>query len=364
MLKRPYLSLNKSIEINGEAFTSSYSTSYRAQRKLYLYVLTGDEVRQCLGVLASPIAKIGIAAYPAVEIHQALAVPGQVDRARHNVNVHKVVNYPTLNVALMLVHQHLLAGVVYLHERQVALAILVQRPILLLIVLDSQHEVREHLLLVHICVIRTADLHLEQKKASGPLSATKSRSKSRLGEERIRTLDSREARTETTPGAVRVRPTSAYFHNVLLDDLRIVAHRLDEEELEAHLVDDDVAYQLAPLHGGVGGVEHRDLAVAALQPLAHVVQGVHRALGAYRHRLNVVGTEELVALVSGGGVPPVLAQVEHLRADADPIQVSAQLLGYVGLAARRQTDHRDHVGLVHEIGAFTCNRPQGWMSDR
>lgn len=61
-----------------------------------------------------------------------------------------------------------------------------------------------------------------------------------------------------------------------------------------------------------------------------------------------------MALIGRGGVPPVLAQVEDLRADADPVEVSAQLLGYVGLAASRQADHRDHMRLVHEIRTFTC----------
>lgn len=150
----------------------------------------------------------------------------------------------------------------------------------------------------------------------------------------------------------------AYFHDVLLDDLRIVAHGLNEEELKAHLADDDVAYQLASLDRGIRGVENGHLTVAALQPLADVVQGVFRALRAYRHGFYIVGTEELVALIGRGRVSPVLAQIEDLRADADPVKVAAELLGYVRLAAGWQADHRDHVWLVHEIRAFTCDRQE------
>lgn len=31
-----------------------------------------------------------------------------------------------------------------------------------------------------------------------------------------------------------------YFHNILFNDLRIVANRFDKEELEAHFLDHDV----------------------------------------------------------------------------------------------------------------------------
>lgn len=150
--------------------------------------------------------------------------------------------------------------------------------------------------------------------------------------------------------------SSTYFHNVLFDDLRIIAHRLNEEKLEAHLANDDITYELASLNRGVGGVENGYLTVAALQPLTDVVQGVLRALRTYRHSLYVVGTEELMALIGRGGVSPVLAQVEDLCANTDPIEVSAQLLGYVSFAASWQADHRDHMRLVHKIRTFTYKK--------
>lgn len=133
-------------------------------RKDYLYVLTGNVFCQCLAIFMSPLGQVRITAYPALEVHQALTVPGQVNGAWHNMNVHKIVNYSTLYMAFVLMDQHLLAGVVYFHKRQVALALLVQRLVLLLIMLDSQHEVGKYILLLHIRVIRTADLHLNRKK--------------------------------------------------------------------------------------------------------------------------------------------------------------------------------------------------------
>ena len=60
-----------------------------------------------------------------------------------------------------------------------------------------------------------------------------------------------------------------------------------------------------------------------------------------------------MALVSRGRVSPVLAQIVHLRADADPVEVAAELLRDVGLAPRGQTNHRDHMGLVDEVRALT-----------
>lgn len=63
-----------------------------------------------------------------------------------------------------------------------------------------------------------------------------------------------------------------------------------------------------------------------------------------------------MALIGRSGVSSVFAQVEDFRADANPVEVSAQFLGYVSLATSRQTDHRDHVGLVHEIRTFTYEK--------
>lgn len=60
-----------------------------------------------------------------------------------------------------------------------------------------------------------------------------------------------------------------------------------------------------------------------------------------------------MALIGRSSMPPVLAQVEDLCADADPIEISAQFLGYVGLATSRQTNHGDHMRLVHEVRPFT-----------
>lgn len=115
-------------------------------------------------------------------------------------------------------------------------------------------------------------------------------------------------------------------------------------------------YEPASFDRGVGGVEDGHFAIASLQPPADVVQSILGALRPDRHGLYVIGTEKLVALIGRGGVSSVLAQVEDLGADADPVEVSAQFLGYVSLATSRQTHHRDHVRLVHEIRTFTCKK--------
>lgn len=53
-------------------------------------------------------------------------------------------------------------------------------------------------------------------------------------------------------------------------------------------------------------VTHSDFPALG-EPLADVVQRVQRALLPYRHRLLVVGAEELMARVRRRRVPPVLA---------------------------------------------------------
>jgi len=81
-------------------------------------------------------------------------------------------------------------------------------------------------------------------------------------------------------------------------------------------------------------------------------------LRAYRHGLYIVGTEKLMALISRSSVSPVLAQIEDLRADTDPIEIATQFLGYIGLATSRQTDHRNHMRLIHEICTFTYKKEE------
>lgn len=63
-----------------------------------------------------------------------------------------------------------------------------------------------------------------------------------------------------------------------------------------------------------------------------------------------------MALIGRGGVSPVFPKIEDFCADANPVEVSAQFLGNVGLATSWQTDHRDHMRLVHEICTFTCRK--------
>lgn len=50
---------------------------------------------------------------------------------------------------------------------------------------------------------------------------------------------------------------------------------------------------------------------AVVQPSADVIQGVDGALRSNCHCFNVVGTEELVALIRCGGMTPVFSKVEN-----------------------------------------------------
>lgn len=125
-----------------------------------LNLLLGNVVTESLGVLLSSVTEVRVAADSPVEVHDALAVPREVDSPRHYVDVHQVVDYARLYVSLVLVDQHLLARVEDLHEGQVALELLVEGLVLFLVVLDAEHEVGQHLLLVHVCVVWAAYFHL------------------------------------------------------------------------------------------------------------------------------------------------------------------------------------------------------------
>jgi len=48
-----------------------------------------------------------------------------------------------------------------------------------------------------------------------------------------------------------------------------------------------------------------------VQPSADVIQGVDGALRSNCHRFNVVGTEELMALICRGGMTPIFSKVEN-----------------------------------------------------
>lgn len=83
-----------------------------------------------------------------------------------------------------------------------------------------------------------------------------------------------------------------------------------------------------------GEVTYRHF-TSILEPVADVLE---RQLGTVlpdSHGFLVVRTEELVAPVGIGGVASVLAQIEHLRVDADPVQVAGQFLRDVRLPAGR-----------------------------
>lgn len=55
--------------------------------------------------------------------------------------VHQVVHNPTLYVPFVLVNDHLLSGIVYLHEAVFRLQALVQRLVLLLVMFYPEHEI-------------------------------------------------------------------------------------------------------------------------------------------------------------------------------------------------------------------------------
>lgn len=104
--------------------------------------------------------------------------------------------------------------------------------------------------------------------------------------------------------AQRMNNVSAYLHDILLDNLRIVANRFDEKQFESHLYDHHVVDDLSAFGRRVGGIEDGDFS-AGLEPLADVLQRLDGALRSNRHRFRIVRAEEFMALVSSRFVSAV-----------------------------------------------------------
>ena len=72
---------------------------------------TGDEFRQLLGVELAPLRDIGVTADFTGEVELGLAVAGEPDRTRANVEIHEVVDDTRLEIVLNLVDNDLFADV-------------------------------------------------------------------------------------------------------------------------------------------------------------------------------------------------------------------------------------------------------------
>ena len=145
---------------------------------------------------------------------------------------------------------------------------------------------------------------------------------------------------------------NTYLHDILLDDFRIVANRFDEEQLKSHFLNNDIMNHYSSVDRGISSVEYRDFAIAALEPLAYIVQRIHRTLRSDRHCLNIVGSKEIVTLVRSSRVPSVLTEIEHFRVYTNPVEITTQFLRYVRFTPSGETDHRDHMRLVDKIRSF------------
>ena len=80
-----------------------------------------------------------------MELLGKYTMSGEIDGPLGQFDVHQVVDDPALDVALVLVHDDLLAGVEDLEEAEVGLQVLVERLVLLLVVLYPRFEIFDHL---------------------------------------------------------------------------------------------------------------------------------------------------------------------------------------------------------------------------
>mmetsp|Transcript_45100 Transcript_45100/g.119090 ORF Transcript_45100/g.119090 Transcript_45100/m.119090 type:complete len:240 (-) Transcript_45100:112-831(-) len=146
------------------------------------------------------------------------------------------------------------------------------------------------------------------------------------------------------------------LQQVALDGVRLVAHRLDEQQLaRRQLLRDRVAHCLPPADAAVGGVKDGDPRHAVLepQPIEHLEEDalcelLARAQVGRRKEGCIVERAVRLQLLS-----PPLADVEYANRIATPSQVSLQLLADEGLAARGKADEGNHnlVGVRRELRA-------------
>uniref|UniRef100_A0A6G5AFG7 Uncharacterized protein n=1 Tax=Rhipicephalus microplus TaxID=6941 RepID=A0A6G5AFG7_RHIMP len=225
-------------------------------------------------------------------------MPGQVDGSWHDVDVHKVIHHPTLDVPFMSMHDDLLSRVEDLHEGVLLFLHFIESLVAGLVVFNAVHKIEESIILVHVPVVRAIDLH---------------------------------------------------FPNVSFDNLGVVAVGLHKEQLEAKPLTDDVVDELAPFIGCVGRIVHSHFSFR-LQPFAHVFKSIQGTLAADGHGFSIICSEEVMALIGFRSLTPIFANIEHSGLDANPVEVASQLLGNVGFAPGRKTHHGNNVWKVDIVG--------------
>lgn len=147
------------------------------------------------------------------------------------------------------------------------------------------------------------------------------------------------------------------YQDILLNNKRIIANRLDKEQFVAPLLHHNIVQHLSSIRRRIRCIENGYFSLLG-QPFASVLKRSDGALLPYGHRLLIVGPKELVALVGGRNAAPIFAQIVDPRKDAHPVQVARQFFGNVGFAASRQSNHGDHVRFVHIVDAFACRNKQ------
>jgi hypothetical protein len=73
----------------------------------------------------------------------------------------------------------------------------------------------------------------------------------------------------------------------------------------------------------------------------------------YIDSILILGIEKILFRIVFDGLTSILANIEDLGFDADPVQIACQLAAYVGLAARWQTHKANDRGRICEL-VSTC----------
>src|SRR6185369_6823527 len=270
-----------------------------------------EELGERLSVADAVRRQVGITPEQTGGVVHTLAVAGEPDRPRGEVQVHQEEHQAPGQVAIDVAHggPAAIAG-----DAQVGALVVSEGLVHALVVRDARAEVDHRLLGIDVRVV---------------------------GRRQLVAAD------------------------VGLDDGRVVAADLDEQHLEAGALATRTYHRTARA-GGVGGVIDRDLPVLG-EPHHHVLERRHGRREARLFARWVVGIEEAVRKLGADTRAPVLSDVEDTGAVAEPRQVALDAPRGVALSAGRQPDHHDR-----ELGAVRSdlhgNRASpgstGWLPEQ
>ena len=150
---------------------------------------------------------------------------GEVNCPRFKIDIHEIVDNPTLDVTFVFVHKNFSAGVVDLHEAEFVLQVFIEGLVLFLVMLNALFEIVNNRHFAKSNVVWTVDLWRKNNNIA------LSRYDENIIEACLDALD------------------------VALYDALVITNGFHEEKLETLFLDNFLMKQLSPIHCGIGGIK-------------------------------------------------------------------------------------------------------------